>query len=255
LKAFRPDMLRNRARNTSVHSRRAGRRQKWGGRGRASRASPRRGAPATPPSRRRGPRSTPPTHPTPPTNPTPSTLPTHLIPPTTPTPPVHPDRQFPPSGKSVLSAPRGACNRPPCRRGAPRIVEGPQVLGGQVTRAASSARDVIGTNEKNQQTENGQTTEPQLVSAIRSKRVSARAARLGLLDLLATTGPCPVPIGQCAEPRLAVTLSHRRSYPDRRPFVLVHYVSLRMRAPGGSIERFDNSVAAGSLHLFESPRL
>jgi hypothetical protein len=81
----------------------------------------------------------------------------------------------------------------------------------------------------------------QLVSAIRSKRVSARAARLGLLDLLAITGPCPVPIGQCAEPRPAVTLSHRRSYPDRRPFVLVHYVPLRMRAPGGSIaELFDN---------------
>ena len=78
----------------------------------------------------------------------------------------------PASGKSALSAPRGACNRPPCRRGAPRIVEGPQVPGGQVTRAASSARDAIGTNEKNQQTENGQTTEPQLVSAIRSKRVS-----------------------------------------------------------------------------------
>jgi hypothetical protein len=37
---------------------------------------------------------------------------------------------------------------------------------------ANAARDVIGTNEKNQQTENGQTTEPQLVSAIRSKRVS-----------------------------------------------------------------------------------
>jgi hypothetical protein len=51
LKAFRPDMLRNRARDTSVHPRRAGRRQKkkWGGgRGRASRASPRRGAPAMP---------------------------------------------------------------------------------------------------------------------------------------------------------------------------------------------------------------
>jgi hypothetical protein len=31
---------------------------------------------------------------------------------------------------------------------------------------ANAARDVIGTNEKNQQTENGQTTEPQLVSAI-----------------------------------------------------------------------------------------
>ena len=87
----------------------------------------------------------------------------------------------------------------------------------------------------------GQTTEPQLVSAIRSKRVSARAARLRLLDLLATTGPCPVPIGQCAETRPAATLSHRRSYPTRRPFVLVHYVSLRMGAPGGSIVRFDNS--------------
>jgi len=88
----------------------------------------------------------------------------------------------------------------------------------------------------------GQTTEPQLVSALRSKRVSARATRLGLLDLLATTGPCPFPIGQHSEPQLAVTLSHRRSYPDRRPFVLVHYVSLRKRGPpGGSIERFDNS--------------
>ena len=107
-------------------------------------------------------------------------------------------------------------------------------------RAKSSVR-----TKKNQQTENGQTTEPQLVSAIRSKRVSARAARLGLLDLLATTGPCLVPIGQCAEPRLAVSLRHIAdlSYPDRRPFVLVHYVSLRMRAPGGSIERFDNITA------------
>ena len=33
LKAFRPDMLRNRARDTSVHPRRAGRRQKGGGGG------------------------------------------------------------------------------------------------------------------------------------------------------------------------------------------------------------------------------
>ena len=171
LKAFRPDMLRNRARDTSVHPRRAGRRQKGGGRGRASRASPRRGAPAMPhlggvdrgqrlqciqrllriqlPQRfqRILPLQRLQRH----SSPRPST---------------------PASGKSALSAPRGACNRPPCRRGAPRIVEGPQVPGGQVTRAASSARDAIGTNEKNQQTENGQTTEPQLVSAIRSKRVS-----------------------------------------------------------------------------------
>jgi hypothetical protein len=75
-------------------------------------------------------------HPTAPMPPTPSTPPTHLTPPTPPMPPIHPDRQFPRSGKSVLSASRGARNRPPCRRGAPRIMEGPQVRGGQVMRAA-----------------------------------------------------------------------------------------------------------------------
>jgi hypothetical protein len=44
---------------------------------------------------------------------------------------------------------------------------------------ANAARDVIGTNQKNQQTKNGQTTEPQLVSVIISERVAfSRRRRL-----------------------------------------------------------------------------
>ena len=154
LKAFRPDMLRNRARDTSVHPRRAGRRQKKGGGGGGELRALRRveALPQCPISEawtvvnasnasnafyesnslNASNASYPSNDSNASSSPRPST---------------------PASGKSALSAPRGACNRPPCRRGAPRIVEGPQVPGGQVTRAASSARDAIGTNEKNQQTE------------------------------------------------------------------------------------------------------